>query len=214
MSKRQSVIKRSFDIFLALSGLVLFGWSILLCWVIATIDTRKNGFYVQNRVGKDSHLFPIIKIRTMRPVNGITTVVTSSKDPRITRIGAWFRRSRLDELPQLINVLLGHMSFVGPRPDVEGFADILKGEDRIILSVRPGITGPATLFFLHEEDLLAKVDHPERYNRKVIYPAKVKINRCYIDGYSFGKDVLYLAATFLPGLREQLLSRFKKIYEV
>ena len=107
---------------------------------------------------------------------------------------------KLDELPQLVNVLLGQMSFVGPRPDVASFADSLTGGDKIILSVRPGITGPATLAFRNEEELLTKSDDPELFNRKVIYPEKIRLNRQYVEEYSFVKDVLYIVATLLPGV--------------
>src|SRR5688572_8920989 len=119
----------------------------------------------------------------------MNTVVTTEHDPRITPLGRWFRKTKLDELPQLINVLLGQMSLVGPRPDVPGFADQLSGEDRIILSVHPGMTGPATLRFRYEEQELARQVNPERYNRDVIYPEKVRLNREYVESYSFTKDI-------------------------
>jgi lipopolysaccharide/colanic/teichoic acid biosynthesis glycosyltransferase len=105
------------------------------------------------------------------------------------------RKWKIDELPQLINVLLGRMSFVGPRPDVAGFADRLTGEDRMILSVRPGITGPATLKYHDEEKLLARQQDPEKYNRDVIWPDKVRINKRYILEYSFSKDMQYIWET-------------------
>ncbi len=110
------------------------------------------------------------------------------------------RRFKLDELPQLVNVLLGEMSFVGPRPDVASFADSLTGGDRKILDVRPGITGPATLAFRNEEELLSKSDDPELFNRKVIYPEKIRLNRQYVEEYSLVKDILYIIATLLPGV--------------
>ena len=204
MTLWQRSLKRSFDIFFALIGIILCGGIILLCWVLATIDTRQNGMFTQLRVGKNGRLFRIMKIRTMRPIEGITTVVTSRNDPRITWLGSWLRRLKLDELPQLFNVLLGHMSFVGPRPDVESFANLLLGEDRIILSIRPGITGPATLAFRDEETLLTKSEDPERYNREVIFPAKTKLNRRYIEEYQFQKDIYYILITLFPGLQERL----------
>jgi len=131
----------------------------------------------------------------MRDVAGVDTSVTTNTDPRITRLGAFFRKAKIDELPQLINVLLGQMSFVGPRPDVPGFADRLQGEERIVLSVRPGITGPATLKYRNEEEILAQQDDPERYNREVIYPDKVKINVEYVRSYSFWRDLRYIGRT-------------------
>jgi len=189
--------KRAFDIVLALLGLILFGWIMLIAALLATIDTQQNGFFTQRRVGQDGRLFYTIKIRTMRNVVGVTTTVTSACDVRITRLGRFFRRTKLDELPQLINVLLGQMSFVGPRPDVPGFADQLSGADRIILAIRPGITGPATLAFRHEEKLLAAQVDPERYNREIIYPEKVRLNRAYIENYSLRKDFTYLMQTVI-----------------
>jgi lipopolysaccharide/colanic/teichoic acid biosynthesis glycosyltransferase len=189
------IAKRAFDVVLALLGLLVFGWLMLLAAFLATIDTRQNGFFTQTRVGRGGQLFRTIKIRTMRNVPGVTTTVTSARDPRITRLGRFFRRTKLDELPQLINVLLGQMSFVGPRPDVPGFADQLNGADRLILAIRPGITGPATLAFRDEEVLLAAQADPERYNREVIYPEKVRLNRIYIEQYNLRKDLTYLIQT-------------------
>lgn len=205
MSNWQIFVKRSFDIVMSLIGLVALGWLIALCWLIATLDTRRNGFFTQERVGKDMRVFRIIKIRTMREVSGFTTVVTSRNDPRITFFGGWIRRLKLDELPQLINVLLGQMSFVGPRPDVAYFAELLRGEDRKILSIRPGITGPASLAFIDEEAMLAKSRDPERYNLEVLFPAKVKINRDYVENYKFYKDVIYILATVFPFVRRMLV---------
>ena len=201
MSDGQRFTKRGFDLAFSLLGLLAVGWLILLCWIAATISTRMNGFFLQDRVGYKGRVFRIIKIRTMRPIAGMTTPVTTENDARITLLGAWMRRWKLDELPQLLNVLAGQMSFVGPRPDVAGFADRLTGTDRIVLSVRPGITGPATLVFRNEEELLARCSDPEEFNRRVIYPAKVKINRHYIENYSFRKELLFVAATLIPRLR-------------
>lgn len=130
----------------------------------------------------------------------VTTTITTSHDPRITRIGHYLRKLKIDELPQLINVLLGEMSFVGPRPDVPGFADMLEGEDRIILGVRPGITGPASLKYRYEEDLLKDVDNPETYNASVIFADKIEINKKYIQNYSFLNDLKYILKTLKPGL--------------
>ena len=133
----------------------------------------------------------------MRPVKGINTSVTTDKDPRISKIGRFWRKTKIDELPQLWNVLVGEMSFVGPRPDVPGFADKLEGEERLILSIRPGITGPASLRFKNEEEILAAQPDPERYNREVIWPEKVKINLEYIRNYSLRKDIDYIIKTIL-----------------
>lgn len=190
-------LKRSFDLVVSFLGLLATGWLILICFVLATIDTRRNGFFTQRRVGKNGKIFYVIKIRTMRDITGYTTTVTTGVDPRITPLGRLFRKTKLDELPQLINVFLGQMSFVGPRPDVPGYADALEGEDRIILTIRPGITGPATLAFRDEESLLAAQDDPDRYNRDVIYPEKVRLNKEYIRNYRFFGDIGYILKTVL-----------------
>jgi lipopolysaccharide/colanic/teichoic acid biosynthesis glycosyltransferase len=176
-------------------GIVVAAPVILVAWCIAALETRSNGFFFQKRIGKDGRPFTVIKIKTMDPSRKGGSTVTTKEDPRITRSGRWFRRWKIDELPQLINVLRGEMSFVGPRPDVPGFADRLEGEDRVILSLRPGITGPATLKYRNEEELLASQRDPERYNREVIWPDKVRINREYLEAWSLKKDLWYLWKT-------------------
>lgn len=128
-------------------------------------------------------------------IGGRWTTVTTANDPRVTRWGRFWRMTKIDELPQLINVLKGDMSLVGPRPDVPGFADHLEGDDRIVLSVRPGITGPATLKYRKEEEILAGVDNAEAYNREVIFPDKVRLNREYVQNWSFSKDLWYIWRT-------------------
>jgi lipopolysaccharide/colanic/teichoic acid biosynthesis glycosyltransferase len=198
LSHTQAFIKRSFDLCLSTAGLLLTWWIILIAYLAAALDTGRSGFFRQDRVGRHGHIFQIIKIRTMRSVEGIGTTVTSATDERITSLGSFLRRIKIDELPQLINVLLGQMSFVGPRPDVPGFADRLRGEDRIVLSVRPGITGPATLKYRNEEELLARQADPERFNREVIFPDKIRINREYVENYSFMLDIGYLWETLFP----------------
>jgi lipopolysaccharide/colanic/teichoic acid biosynthesis glycosyltransferase len=189
------VMKRGFDILAATVGLFLTWWIILLAYLVASVDTGNSGFFTQARVGQHGRQFKVIKIRTMRDLPSFKTTVTCTDDPRITLLGQVFRKAKVDELPQLINVLLGQMSFVGPRPDVPGFADMLSGDDRIVLSVRPGITGPATLAFRHEEEILAKQSDPEKYNRKVIFPEKIRLNKEYIETYAFWKDLKYIFLT-------------------
>lgn len=130
-------------------------------------------------------------------VNKEVNTITTKRDPRITRVGAFLRKWKLDELPELFNVLAGDMSFVGPRPDVAGYADQLSGEDRKILLLRPGITGWATLKYLDEEELLSNVENPQDYNDQVIFPDKVKINRLYFEHFSFGTDLLILYHTLI-----------------
>lgn len=195
MTRRQAAAKRTFDTVLAAAGVVVTLPIVVPAIIAATIDTRRPGLFVQRRVGRHGDTFPLLKVRTMRPHRTITTSVTTADDPRVTRFGSLLRRFRIDELPQLLNVLAGQMSFVGPRPDVPGFADLLEGDDRIVLEVRPGITGPATLEYDDEAEILAEVDDPEAYNREVIFPHKVAINRSYVEDYSFRKDLGYLAQT-------------------
>lgn len=190
-------LKRSFDFVVSAIGLLLTGWIIILAFTAASIDTGRSGFFTQTRIGKNGRPFTVIKIRTMRHIPSIGTTVTTTNDPRITTLGRFFRKTKIDELPQLINVFLGHMSFVGPRPDVRGFADALSGDDRIILSLRPGITGPATLKYKNEEETLARQADPEKYNREVIFPDKVQLNREYIAQYSFRKDITYIFRTIM-----------------
>lgn len=190
-------LKFGFDILLALIGLSLIWWIILLAWIIASIETKSNGFFFQKRVGRYGKLFNVIKIKTMKKVEGVDTTITASTDIRITKSGKFFRDTKIDELPQFINILLGDMSFVGPRPDVEGYADKLEGDDRVILSIRPGITGPASIKYKNEEEILAKQDNPMEYNDTVIWIDKVKINREYVENWSFFKDLEYLKKTIL-----------------
>ena len=193
--RRQAILKRAMDVTGAAIGLVLLSPVIVAAFATATIDTRAPGFFRQERIGRWGRPFRVAKIRTMRRDPSITTSVTTADDPRITRLGAFFRRTKLDELPQLWNVLWGDMSFVGPRPEVPGFADQLTGADRLLLSVRPGITGPATIHFRDEERLLAQSDDPEAYNRDVLFPTKVRMNLEYIREYSLRGDLVYLWRT-------------------
>jgi len=197
LSPGNAFIKRSFDIGLSLLGLLATVWVIIIAWVLSTLETRRNGFFSQSRVGRHGRLFRVIKIRTMRDTPGIDTTVTASGDPRITPLGRFFRKTKIDELPQLFNVLLGQMSFVGPRPDVPGFADCLDEGDNIILLVRPGITGPATLKYRDEEVLLARQEDPDAYNREVLFPDKVRVNKAYIENYSFRRDLYYIWKTIV-----------------
>ena len=188
-------LKRSFDFFLSLFGLLVFSWLILIVWLIASFSTKSNGFFTQKRVGKDGKLFTLIKIKTMKPLDGIKTTVTTKNDVRITPFGEFLRKWKFDELPSLWNVLKGDMSLVGPRPDVPGYADKLEGFDRRILELRPGITGPATLKYANEEQLLASIDDPEKYNDEVIFPDKVKMNLDYLDNWNLWLDIKIIFKT-------------------
>ena len=199
MTNLNKILKRSFDIFFAIFGLVFLFLVIFLSYIFSSFETLSNGLFIQQRVGRDGKLFNVFKIKTMKTVMGINTVVTSSGDVRITKSGAFFRKTKIDELPQLWNVLIGQMSFVGPRPDVPGYADRLQGKDRRVLSIRPGITGPAQLAYRGEEDILAAQNDPVKYNDEVIWPDKVKINLDYVKNYSFFKDLYYIWKTIIGG---------------
>lgn len=190
-----NIKKRIFDVILSLVGLFFTWWIIFTAWVIATIETKSNGFFIQTRVGKDGKLFQVIKIKTMKKIQGVDTTITSSNDVRITKSGKFFRNTKIDELPQLWNVLIGDMSFVGPRPDVPGYADKLDDNDKIVLSIRPGITGPASIKYKNEEEILSNQDNPKEYNDTVIWPDKVRLNKEYIKNWSLNKDIEYIIKT-------------------
>ncbi|WP_397364217.1 sugar transferase [Olleya sp. R77988] len=197
MTKTQKLTKRIFDIILSFTGLILTGWLIIIAIIVARFDTKLSGIFKQKRVGQNGKIFEVYKIRSMKNIKGFTTTVSTNHDPRITKAGRFWRKTKIDELPQLFNVFIGNMSFVGPRPDVPGFADKLEGEDRIILSIKPGITGPASIFFKDEENLLAQQENPEDYNKKVIWPKKVELNKEYIYNYSIFNDIKYIYKTVL-----------------
>lgn len=197
MTLRQKLMKRTLDITLSLIGLMLTWWIILIAFLIAAIETKSNGFFTQKRVGLHGRLFTLIKIKTMGTLDNHTTTITTSCDPRITKSGAFFRRTKIDELPQLFNVLLGSMSLVGPRPDVSGYADSLQGDDKCILTLRPGITGPATLKYKNEESLLTYQENPHHYNDTVIWPDKVRINVNYLHNWTLWGDIVYLWRTII-----------------
>ncbi|WP_353661497.1 sugar transferase [Hydrogenimonas sp. SS33] len=199
MTRTDRFVKRCFDVGVAAAGLLLLWPVIAAGWIAASWETRSNGFFLQERIGKDGKRFRVVKLKTMKPSSSVDTTVTTADDVRITRSGRFLRRTKIDELPQLFNVLVGDMSLVGPRPDVPGFADRLEGEDRLVLSVRPGITGPATLKYRNEEEILTKQKDPERYNREVIWPDKVRINKAYVKHWSFVKDLEIIYRTIRSG---------------
>lgn len=153
-------------------------------------------FFTQKRVGRNGKLFTMYKFRSMT-VSHSGSSISVAGESRITPFGAKLRKYKIDELPELWNVLIGDMSFVGPRPDVPGYADMLKGEDRDILKLRPGITGPASLKYRNEEELLSHVDDPIKYNNEVIFPDKVRINLYYLHNYSFWTDIKLILCTVL-----------------
>lgn len=197
MRESSKIVKRLFDITASFLGIILLLPVLLLIGLIIKI-VMNNGpvIFKQQRVGQNGVLFTMFKFRSMTVDHGGSTISVVG-ERRITPLGAKLRRYKLDELPELWNVLIGDMSFVGPRPDVPGYADQLKGEEREVLRLRPGITGPASLKYRDEEELLAKQSDPQKYNDEVIFPDKVRINRYYLHHYSFIKDIQMILCTVL-----------------
>ena len=188
-------MKWLFDRVVAFVGLC-FLWPVLLVvWVLIHVKMPGgSAIFKQKRVGKDGKLFTMYKFRSMTVGHGGSSVSVAGES-RITPLGAKLRKYKLDELPELWNVLIGDMSFVGPRPDVPGYADKLEGKDRLILKLRPGITGPASLKYKNEEEILAQVEDPQKYNDEVIYPDKVKINLEYYYHHSLVGDIKLIIQT-------------------
>lgn len=189
LSVKQQRTKRFFDVIVSLFGIILTLIPLLILVIISSIATRSFGIFFQERIGKNAQIFTLFKIKTMR--------ILKNGKIHLTRFGSVLRKTKLDEIPQLYNVLFGNMSMVGPRPDIKGYADVLKGEDRIILSVKPGITGPATLKFSNEEELLSQQENALEYNDKVLWPQKVEINKRYIQEWNILKDCRFLLKTVI-----------------
>ena len=195
LTKRDIVIKRSFDVSFSFFGVLIFLVPTIILIIVSTISFNKFGLFRQVRIGLHGKKFWILKIRTLE-ADDESGSVTVENDPRINKIGKYLRRTKLDEVPQLWNVLIGDMSMVGPRPDVPGYADTLTGDDRVILTVRPGITGPATLKYRNEEQILAAQKDPIAYNDEVIWKDKIEINSNYVKNWSFENDIRILLDTF------------------
>ena len=183
------LIKRIFDLLLSCGGLLILSPLIVVMAAGAAVDTGSTGFFVQYRVGQHGVLFRIFKLRSMSP-----------KVQSISSFGHFLRRSKIDELPQLLNVLLGDMSFVGPRPDIAGYADVLPKRDQLLLTIKPGLTGLASLKYRQEEALLSTQVDPLHYNDTILWPDKVRLNNWYAVHRSFSMDLLILWYTFLPFL--------------
>jgi lipopolysaccharide/colanic/teichoic acid biosynthesis glycosyltransferase len=206
MTRPQLLAKRLFDLFVASAGgLVLLVPFMVLCLVLR-LFSRGPVFFIQPRIGRFGKPFACIKFRTMRIDAERDGPVTTAADDRITPSGRILRRLKIDELPQLWNVLIGNMSMVGPRPDVSGYADRLSGEAREILCLRPGITGPATLYFRDEERLLSAVKDPIAFNNEVLWPIKVAMNLAYLKSWSLARDIGFILITVVP-----LLNRVIKL---
>ncbi len=192
------IVKYLFDRVVSFIGLVCLSPVFLIVAIL--IRTKMPGgpvIFRQKRVGLHGRLFTIYKFRSMSVSPSDSLSIAAVEQNRITPLGEKLRKYKLDELPELWNVLRGDMSFVGPRPDVPGYADKLQGKAREILNLRPGITGPASLKYRDEEYMLLNVADPKKYNDEVIYPDKVRLNLYYLHHYSFWKDMEMIACTVL-----------------
>lgn len=177
-------MKRIFDIFFSVIVLLIFSWLILICYLIASVETQSSGLFFQKRVGQFGTLFTIYKLQTIHPITG-----------KISRVGNFIRKYKLDELPQFINVVKGEMSIVGPRPDIQGYYDTLEGENKKILELKPGITSLASLKYYNEEEILEQQANPLLYNDTVIFPEKVKMNLDYYYNQNLVLDLEIILKT-------------------
>ena len=189
------MIKRLFDIIFSILGMLFLLPVFIIVSILIKIDSSGPIFFLQERVGLNGKLFKIIKFRSMKEDHKNSLTVTLENDKRITRIGKKLRKYKIDEIPELINVLVGDMSFVGPRPDVPGYADLLKGNDRNVLKLRPGITSLASVKYSNEEQLLMVQKDPIAYNNDVIFPDKVKMNLNYYENNNIWIDIKIIFAT-------------------
>jgi len=190
------MIKRLFDTTASLIGLAIFSPLFLIISILIICESRGSVFYLQVRVGKDNHDFFLYKFRTMHTdaeKSGLLTV--GKKDPRVTKVGYYLRRFKLDELPQLINVLNGDMSIVGPRPEVRKYVDLYSEQQLNVLKVRPGITDPASILYFRENEILAQTNNPEKTYINEIMPAKLRLNLEYISKQSFISDIIIIIKT-------------------
>lgn len=189
--------KLAFDWGAALLGIIFLS-PILFVVALLIFVKMPDGpvIFKQKRVGQHGKLFTMYKFRSMT-VSHSGSSVSVKGESRITPLGAKLRKYKLDELPELWNVLIGDMSFVGPRPDVPGYADKLEGENRRLLLLKPGITGPASLKYRNEEEILAEQENPQKYNDEVLFPDKVRINIEYLDNWSFWNDIKIIIYTIL-----------------
>jgi lipopolysaccharide/colanic/teichoic acid biosynthesis glycosyltransferase len=191
------MIKRIFDIIFSFFGLILLLPLFLLIAILIKVESKGSLFYLQTRVGKHNEDFKIFKFRTMfvgSDKNGLLTL--GDRDPRVTKTGFFLRKYKLDELPQLINVFIGNMSIVGPRPEVRRYVNYYSNEDLIVLSVKPGITDYASIIYRNEAELLKGTDNPEIFYIETIMPEKLKLNKKYINSHNLFTDLKIILKTF------------------
>ena len=197
------MIKRIFDIVFSFAGLIILSPVYIVIAIFIKLDSKGPVLYKQTRVGRNNKDFKLLKFRTMNPDSdskGLLTV--GGRDPRITKTGYYLRKFKLDEFPQLINVLYGEMSFVGPRPEVRKYVDLYTEDQKKVLDVSPGITDVASIKYKNENDLLEKAEDPEKYYIEKIMPDKIKLNLEYINERSFFKDFKVILRTLSAVISE------------
>lgn len=192
------MFKVIFDKTAAFFAIVVLFPLLLLISLLIKLNMGSPVFFIQKRIGKNGIMYKMIKFRTMNNNNINSSTISIAGENRITKLGAVLRKYKLDELPELINVLKGEMSLVGPRPDVPGYADKLEGEDRVVLNLKPGITGLASLKYRNEEQFLANQINPHQYNDNIIWPDKVRINKWYAYNCSTLLDLKIIFHTLFP----------------
>lgn len=190
-------MKRLFDIFVSFLVLVVFLPFGLFVALLIVLESRGGIFYIQERIGKNGKPFGLFKFRTMRPDSDkLGKLTVGMRDPRITRAGYFLRKYKLDEFPQFINVLIGNMSVVGPRPEVKEYVDLYTSDQRIVLTVKPGITDYASIEYFKENEILAKADDPRSAYIEEVMPAKIELNKKYIASPGIGHDLKIMWLTF------------------
>ena len=189
------MIKRLFDLIFSFFGIIFLSPIFIIVAFLIKLDSKGPVFFLQDRVGLNGRVFKIIKFRSMKINQDNSLTITLENDDRITNIGKKIRKYKIDELPELFNVFLGEMSVVGPRPDVPGYANLLEGENRNILKLRPGITSKASIKYANEEALLLNQEDPVAYNDNVIFPDKVKMNLNYYENNNIWIDIKIIFAT-------------------
>ncbi|MCK5028103.1 MAG: sugar transferase [Bacteroidales bacterium] len=197
-------LKEIFDYVVATVFIILISPILFIIIIIVLFSMGWPVIYSQKRIGQNGKIFLLHKFRTMKKVHSDTTVAAKEQS-RITKTGAFLRKTKLDELPELWNIIRGDMSFVGPRPDVPGYADKLNDVDKVILQLKPGLTGAASLKYMDEEEILQKQSDPQKYNDDVIFPDKVRINKEYMKRWSMLLDIKIILFT---GLRKKLTEKY------
>ncbi len=192
------MLKRFFDIIFSFIGLIISSPFLLIIAVLIIFDSKGGIFFKQTRVGKNNKDFSLYKFRTMQKDSDVKGLITiGNKDSRITKVGLFLRKYKLDELPQFFNVFIGNMSIVGPRPEVRKYVEMYEEEQMKVLSVKPGLTDYASIEYINESEILGKVDEPEKVYYEEIIPAKLKLNLIYIKEQNFITDLKIILRTFV-----------------